>query len=141
MSAAIEDLLSQARVARREHRLDDARKHYENAVAVLRESNDPLRLAHTIRHLGDVHYDAGRPALAEPHLREALALYRSRPDAPLLDVANAIRSLAVFEEHAGDRQEGIRLWAEAHDLYVRLDVKAGVAESKARLARGRSTVL
>jgi hypothetical protein len=37
MSAAIEDLLSQARVARREHRLDDARKHYENAVAVLRE--------------------------------------------------------------------------------------------------------
>jgi tetratricopeptide (TPR) repeat protein len=140
MPAAVEDLLTRARAARREHRLDDARQHYELAVAVLRESNDPLTLAHTIRHLGDVHYDSGRPALAEPCLREAVALYRSRPDAPLLDVANAIRSLAVFEEHAGDRQEGMRLWAEAHDLYVRLGVQAGVAESKARLARGRSNV-
>ena len=30
----------------------------------------------TVRHLGDIHQDAGRTELAEPCYQEALALYR-----------------------------------------------------------------
>jgi tetratricopeptide (TPR) repeat protein len=138
MAAAVEDLLGQARTARRERRLDDAEQHYEAAVAVLREAGEPLRLAHTIRHLGDVLYEAGRPDIAEPRYREALALYRSHPEAPSLDVANAIRGLAVLTEHAGNAEEANRLWAEAHDRYVALGVKAGAAESAVRRARLQS---
>jgi catechol 2,3-dioxygenase-like lactoylglutathione lyase family enzyme len=114
---------------------DAARRHYEEAVAIFREVDAPLRLAHTVRHLGDVHHDAGRAALAEPCYHEALAIYRSHEHAPPLDLANAIRSLAVFKGDAGEIEEAARLWQEAHELYTALDVPAGVAESAARLAR------
>lgn len=53
---------------------DAARRYYEESVAIFRELDEPLELAHTIRHLGDVHYEAGRAALAEPCYHEALAL-------------------------------------------------------------------
>ena len=82
MAGAAEDFIAQARLARRERRFDAARQHYERAIATLREARQPLRLAHTIRHLGDVCYEAGLAALAEPHLREALALYRRDGCAP-----------------------------------------------------------
>jgi hypothetical protein len=57
--------------------------------------------------------------------------------APPLDVANVIRSLAVLTERSGHSEEANRLWGEAHDLYVAVDVKPGVVESAARLARLR----
>ena len=135
MPPTADDLLRHARIARTEHRLDDARRHYEEAVVSLRELGEPFRLAHTIRHLGDVLYEAGRAALAEPQYREALALYRRERNAPRLDLANAIRSLAVLTEHAGNPEEASRLWAEAHDLYAELGVSPGVSESAARLDR------
>jgi|SRR5947209_966000 len=120
-----------------ERRLDGeaARRHYEEAVAIFREWGEPLRLAHTVRHLGDVYYEANRAELAEPCYHEALALYRSHAHTPLHDLANAIRSLAVLKEDAGDTEEARRLWGEAHDLYAAVDVAPGVAESAARLAR------
>lgn len=113
---------------------DAARQHYEEAVAILRELDEPLRLAHTIRHLGDVHHDAGDAALAEPCYQEAVALYRSTENTRPLDVANAIRSLAVLKGEAGEIEEAIALWRETHALYVAVNVPAGVAESAARLA-------
>lgn len=113
---------------------DAARQHYEEAVAIFREVDEPLRLAHTARHLGDVHSDAGRAVLAEPCYQEALALYRSHEHTRPLDLANAIRSLAVLKDDAGEAAEATRLWQEAHDLYVAVKVPAGVAECAARLA-------
>ena len=53
---------------------------YEEAVAICREESDPLTLAHTVRHLGDVHQDAGRVELAEPCYDEALVVYRSQEE-------------------------------------------------------------
>lgn len=50
-----------------------ARLCYEEAVVLLREFDEPLVLAHTIRHLGDVYLEQGRPDLAEPCYLEALA--------------------------------------------------------------------
>ena len=106
-----------------------ARLCYEEAVALFREASEPLVLAHTIRHLGDVYHEQGRPDLAEPCLEEAIALYRSHADESSLDYANAVRSLAVL------RWEQARiLWEEARALYTGLGIEAGVKESTARAA-------
>jgi len=106
-----------------------ARLCYEEAVVLLREADEPLVLAHAIRHLGDVYLEQGRPDLAEPSYHEALGLYRSHVDDSSLDLANAVRSLAVL------RWEQTRmLWEEVRDLYTSLSVEAGIKESTARVA-------
>jgi hypothetical protein len=64
-----------------------------------------------------------------------LALYRGHGHTRPLDLANTIRSLAVLKDDAGETEEARRLWQEAHDLYVVIDVQPGVAESAGRLAR------
>ncbi len=114
---------------------DAARPLYEEAVAICREEDDALTLAHTVRHLGDIHQDAGRVELAEPCYHEALTIYRSHKETPPLDLANAIRPLAILKGHAGEVEEAIRLWKEARDLYAAANVREGVAESSAQLAR------
>ncbi|HVF38905.1 MAG TPA: tetratricopeptide repeat protein [Gemmatimonadaceae bacterium] len=113
---------------------DAPRRHYEESVAIFRELGDPLGLAHTIRHLGDVHYNAGYVALAEPCYNEALSLYRAEKEPPPLDLANAIRSLAVLKTDAGELEDARKLWREAYDLYVNVSVLSGVIECATRLA-------
>src|SRR5256885_13728263 len=103
------------------------------AVASARRREDPLKLAHTIRHLGDAYYYAGRWALAEPCYVEALSIYRRHERSPQLDLANAIRSFAVLKDEVGAAEQSQSLWQEAHDLYVALKISAGVAESAARV--------
>jgi len=103
-------------------------------VANARRGQDALRLAHRVRHLGDAYYYAGRWALAEPCYVEALSIYRRHERTRPLDLANAIRSFAVLKDEVGATEQSQSLWQEAHDLYVGLNVSAGVAESAARLA-------
>jgi ankyrin repeat protein len=105
----------------------EALPFYEEAVTVCRDIADPLLLAHTLRHLGDLHHDDSRDDLAEPLYTEALALYRTS-DAPPLDLANALRSLAIIKDSAD-------LWEEAHHLYVATNVQPGIAETAIRLAK------
>jgi hypothetical protein len=122
------DLIREASRARREGHRDDAMRIAAEAIALLRRVDEPLRLAHTIRHLADMNQEAAQPQLAEPLYDEAIAIYRRHPETPPLDLANAIRGLAELkdEEH---------LWQEAHDLYVATNVPPGVAETARRLAR------
>ena len=124
--------------------LDPARAHYEEAAGIYRSAGDPLSLAHTVRHVGDIHQDAGRPDLAAPCYEEALRLLRSSR-ARRGDLANAIRSLAIHKEQAGETEPARRLWTEARDLYASLDnplrrlfrrrPNPGVLESSEHLAR------
>lgn len=107
---------------------DAALGRYEEALVICRESGPPLMVAHTVRHVGDIHVDAGRADLAEPLLREALLMYRAEPGASTMDVANAVRSLAVV---TGDKA----LWEEARGLYESAGVREGVEESLRQLAR------
>ena len=103
-------------------------------VASRRKADDPLRLAHAVRHLGDAYYYAGRSAQAESCYAEALSIYRGNEQRRPLDFANAIRSFAVLKDYVGAADEAKGLWQEAHDLYLTINVPAGVAESAARLA-------
>ena len=106
-----------------------ARQSYEESVALFRQVDQPLVLAHTIRHLGDVYREQDLPDLAEPCYLEALELYRTHDDASSLDFANAIRSLAVLRW-----EQSKKLWESAQDLYTALNIEAGIKESTARIA-------
>ena len=174
MSEQSEELRSRAVAARRESRLDDAKrdlieavalcrkgqeeidlakaltalgqiesdlhdhagalKNYEDAAAIYRATNDSQRLAHTIRHIGDMHRRQKRADLAEPCYREAVELYRCDPTTPPLDLANALRGFAMLKDDMGEQLEAKPLWEEARELYAAVEVKEGVAESSRRLA-------
>lgn len=105
-----------------------ARLCYEQAVILFREADQPLLLAHTVRHLGDVYLEQGRPDLAEPCYDEALSLYRTHADESSLDYANALRSLAVLRW-----EQAKMLWEEVRTLYTGLNIEPGIQESGARV--------
>jgi tetratricopeptide (TPR) repeat protein len=107
---------------------------YEEAVAIYRNEDDALALAHTIRHVADIQQDLGYVELAEPHNREALAIYRANQEASRLELANAIRGLAMLTFETGKRDEAKLLWKEAGDLYAAENVEAGIQESSWRLS-------
>ena len=92
-------------------RLDPAtaRKCYEQAVELFRGMGEPLVLAHVVRHLGDVYLEQDCPELAEPCYHEARDLYRSQGDNGSLDLANAIRSLAMLRPGNNRKLCGERL--------------------------------
>ena len=106
-----------------------ARKCYEEAVELFRGMGEPLLLAHVVRHLGDVYLEQDCPGLAEPCYHEARDLYRSQGDNSSLDLANAIRSLAMLRW-----EQSKALWREAQALYTNLKIGSGIDESKARIA-------
>jgi tetratricopeptide (TPR) repeat protein len=108
---------------------------YEEAVSIYREHDQPLALAHTIRHVADIQRGLARTELAEANYREALAIYRAHPQTSPLDLANAIRGLALLASDTGKNEEARVLWQEAHDLYAAVNVEPGVKESSRRLAR------
>lgn len=123
----VEALKGLAQIDRDRGHRTEALPSYQEAVAICREIADPLLLAHTLRHLGDLHHDDARDDLAEPLYAEALALYRAT-DPPPLDLANALRSLAIIKD-------SVELWEEAHHLYAAANVQPGVSETALRLAK------
>ncbi len=104
-----------------------ALQHYGEAVSLYREQGDVLPLAHSIRHIADIYQDQAQPEAAEPLYVEALELYRKHEGTPPLDLANAIRGLALLK---GDRG----LWEEARALYVQAGIAQAVAECDRRLS-------
>ena len=112
-----------------------ALRSYEEAIALMREDVEPLVLAHTMRHLGDVHQEQGAPDRARPCYEEALAIYRSDEQSHPMNLANAIRALAVYLYDADELQCSAPLWEEARITYRSFGVHEGVVECSVRLAR------
>lgn len=102
---------------------------YVEAVAAARECGDPGRLAHAVRHLGDVHRQAGRRADANACYEEALGLYRGSDSTPTLDLANAVRPMAILQAELGKTDEALVLWREARSLYSDVGIAEGVEEA------------
>lgn len=107
---------------------------YEEAVALSREEGDALLLAHTVRHLGDLHLEADRRIEADRCYQEALARYRAVSDPPPLDFANALRPAAMLRELEGNADAARQLWSEARRFYQAAGVREGVEECERRLA-------
>lgn len=177
MPSTVRELIDQARIARLDDRLADARRDlveaaalarqadvpadlaealmawgqverdlgqdrnalplYEEAVACRRRAGEPLALAHAIRHLGDLHRHSERLGLARACYDEALALYRAQPDPPALDVANALRPLALLDEREGRKEVAAELWKQAGALYVAAGVAEGAEQAYGALSRLR----
>jgi tetratricopeptide (TPR) repeat protein len=131
-------LKADAQIYRDTDRPESAIAPYEEAVALYREDGDPLGLAHTVRHLGDVMYELDRHFEADIHLTEAVTLYRENDGAHELDLANAVRPLAILREAQGRFDEAVDLWAEARDRYDAVGIRAGVQEAENHLTRLRS---
>jgi tetratricopeptide (TPR) repeat protein len=92
-----------------------ALQHYKEAASIYRSLPDPLSFAHTIRHVGDILRNEGSEDQATPFYEEALTIYRAHNETSDLDLANAIRGLALIGE---DARETETLWLEARELYT-----------------------
>ncbi len=112
---------------------DAALRHYEEAVAFYRAEGNPLKLAHTIRHVADIQRHEGAHRQAEGCYCEALRIYREHRETPPLDLANALRGWALLKEAVGEIREARAQWQEAGEIYAELHVEAGVVESKRRM--------
>ena len=108
---------------------------YEEAVAAARDCGDAMRLAHAVRHLGDVHRNAGRREDARGCYEEALTLYRNAASPPTLDFANAVRPMAILKAEIGEPDAALALWREAQALYAAVDIEAGVEEAERWIVR------
>lgn len=144
MTDAVAELRRRSQDARDAGRIDEALALQMEAVALLREAGDLGRLAHALRHVGDIMVDAGHAVEAGPAIDEMLAIYRSLPEPPPLAIANAVRSAAMHAGALGDRQTALALWREARDRYAALTAEIermsgqpgnpGVAEAERRIA-------
>ena len=113
---------------------DKARTLFEDSVAVAREADDPLRLAHAVRHLGQVNQRMGRLDSAGRCYEEALDLYDRDGTAHPLDHANALRPMALLREELGDFEGAQLLWRRAAKLYRAAGVEEGVRECETHLS-------
>ena len=129
----VDSLKSCAQIERDRGRSAGAIPLYEEAVSIGRKLGHSRTLSHTIRHLGDVQFEEGVLSDAEACYVEALALYRAAIDTPKLELANAVRPLALLRQRTGQAEEAKRLWVEARDLYVAVGVAEGVHEAELHL--------
>ena len=82
------EFIADGRSARAQQRLDDARRLYSEAARLFLAEKDSLAYAHTIRHIADIHLEESQFRSAKPLYEEALDLYRTILESPLLDHAN-----------------------------------------------------
>lgn len=116
-------------------RQEEALPLSEESVRASRDEGDGLLVAHTVRHLGDLHRDGGRLPEADRCYDEALALYRAAPSPDPLDVANALRPAALLKLSLGQRSDARALFSQARALYEQVGIVAGVEECSRQMAQ------
>ena len=117
--------------------LEEAAERYGEAIAALRaldDVEDRLRLAHTVRHLGDVTREQRRMEMAVACYNEAIGIYRADHATLPLDLGNALRGYALLREELGDHAAARLVWEEVLKLYTEVGVQAGIDEAETRLA-------
>jgi tetratricopeptide (TPR) repeat protein len=124
-----------AELAYVEHALHDeqsAEADYRKATEMFQTLRDPYRTAHNMRHLADILRETGRPKEAAPYYSESIDFFRKSGEYPL-QLANALRGLALTQGDLQDFAGSLQSWAEANALYQMVSVDAGVAESRRRI--------
>ena len=133
--ALVAGLMGLGQIARDLGTSSESLEYYTEAVEIARDLDDKPLLASTIRHLADVYQEIGELGAAEPLYLEALAAYRDNPQSTALEIANAVRPLALLREKQSKKREAKELWEEAKCLYESAAVGAGVAECRDAIDR------
>jgi len=130
---AAQELIDRGYAAHHAGNLQLALELYQSAADALRPLNQPLRLAHTIRHVADIQRQRNLLHEARADYAEALAIYRSSPEAGKLDLANTLRGYALLSQSTGEIPSASAMWIEAGELYAAVGVQAGVEEAQRRI--------
>jgi len=101
--------------ARREHRLEDARRLFAEAVELSRSAADQAVLARSLTGLGQIERDLNNKVQALEHYREAANIYRSLPD-PLV-FAHTIRHVGDILRNQGSFEQARPCYEEALTIY------------------------
>lgn len=116
-------LIELGRIERNRHNTGQAIELYQEAAGILRSLPNPLKVAHTIRHVGDILRQEGSlGALAEARAcyEEALFTYRAHAETPNLDLANAIRGYALLKEQSGEKEGALESSGTRPNSYTKL---------------------
>ena len=128
-------LVEQGAMQRQGGNLAAARGSYARAAEIWR-GVDAAKYAHALRHVADVARQEGQLETAETAIAEVVGMYRERaPGGPQagLEMANALRVLALVKQQMGSKAAARALWQETLPLYRAAGVKAGVEEAEKRL--------
>jgi hypothetical protein len=128
-----DDCVIEAKSARRQGRLSDATALYEEAAESFQAEQQPARWAHALRHAAEFAVRAGDCATGLREARVVVEYYRSSQPG-VLEMANALRVLALAEMTAGERDNAVTHWNEARALYEDAGVADGVVEAERRVA-------
>ncbi len=116
MRSEAKSLIAAGYLARREHRLPEAKIAFTQAIDELRDANPPtLHLAEALRGMGQIERDLGEIAAALEHHQQAADLYRTLQMPQ--EVAHTLRHVADIERENGDLAAAAAKYDEALLLY------------------------
>jgi tetratricopeptide (TPR) repeat protein len=115
MSDPAEDLLARGYLARREHRLADARSHFAEAAKTSRETGENASLAQALAGLGQIERDMGDLDAAIIHYDAAVAVFR-RLNEPLR-LAHTIRHAGDIRQNRVEIELALPCYEEALSIY------------------------
>lgn len=113
---------------------DAALKALTEANDLCAQIEDDYLTAHTLSHLGDVYRAKGLLEEADPVYAEALSYYQNADEVSELDLANALRSMALLREQQNDTAQAIKYWRQAHYYYQATHIQPGVDECNEKIA-------
>jgi tetratricopeptide (TPR) repeat protein len=128
-----DDCVIEAKSARRQGRLSDATALYEEAAESFQAEQQLTRWAHALRHAAEFALRAGDGVTSLREARMVLEYYRSTPPTTL-EMANALRVMALAEAAAGDTDNAVAHWSEARMLYRDAGIAQGVLEADRHVA-------
>jgi tetratricopeptide (TPR) repeat protein len=128
-----DDCVIEAKSARRQGRLSDATALYEEAAQSFQAEDQPARWAHALRHAAEFALRAGDSVTGLREAQIVVEYYRGAPPTTL-EMANALRVMALAETAAGERDRAMEHWGEARLLYRDAGIADGVLEADRHVA-------
>jgi tetratricopeptide (TPR) repeat protein len=127
-------------------RHDEARQHFEEALAIRRKALPPLHpdLAYSLDNLGVLLHDIGRHDEARKLLEEALAISRKALPPLHPELANSLDNLGVLLQAMGERDAALRCLQEAATTWAAFTARTSTGSAQhdhAALARQGSWIL
>jgi DNA-binding CsgD family transcriptional regulator len=105
--------------------------YYQQALALARDMDDPVTLAHSLNRLGNWHVNIEQPREALQYHQEALTLFQQAHDQQ--GIAETCDLLGMTNTLGGDLLQATDSYRQAVALFQELDDRQGLASSLATL--------